>query len=72
MRWMTVVLMAGLLMTLPASAQRMGNRGGGGQAMTCNKGAGPKGSGVCDGTGPKGQCQGKGQGQRGQRSCGRR
>lgn len=64
MRFMTVVLMAGLLFTVDASAQRMRGRQAGGQTFMAGQGQGPRGERTCDGTGPKGQGGGKGQCQR--------
>ena len=72
MRLMSAALMAGLLLTIPASALSMQGGSAEGTAMTCPRGKGPKGGGTCDGTGPKRQGQGNGQGQRGQQRCGRR
>lgn len=67
MRLITVALMAGLLLTLPASAQRM--RGRQMQASSFAGGMGKgQGKAACDGTGPKHRGQGKGC-QRGAGQC---
>ncbi len=67
MRLMAVILMAGLLFTLPASAQRM--RGRQMASSTFAEGAGKgHGKGICNGSGPKRQGNGF---SRGAGRCGR-
>lgn len=64
MRLMFAMLMAGLLLTLPASAQGMrGRRGPQASSFVSGSGNCPKGGRTCDGTGPKRQGHGQGQGQ---------
>jgi hypothetical protein len=59
MRIVAATLMAGLLLTLPASSQcRRGWQAAQGSNLASGKGMGPKGGRTCDGTGPKRQGKG--------------
>jgi len=59
MRLMTIILMTGLLFTLPASAQRMRGRQMAQSSFAEGMGKG-QGKRNCDGSGPKKQGRGKG------------